>query len=134
MHRCGCGGSWVRACVCVCAGGVEVCACIYEKDGRIVSCLFSFDCFLVRLSNVYGLYRCVGINLLLLEYRGYGLSQGAPSEEGLYLDAQAAVSYLKTRPDIDQNKIIIFGRSLGKYYKADVVSQEQEILYCMSCL
>ena len=67
-----------------------------------------------RLTNVYGLYRCLGVNLLLLEYRGYGLSQGVPSEEGLYLDAQAAVSYLKTRRDIDQDKIIIFGRSLGK--------------------
>lgn len=78
-----------------------------------------------RLSNVYGLYRCLGVNLLLLEYRGYGLSQGAPSEEGLYLDAQAAVSYLKTRRDIDQNKIIIFGRSLGGAVAVDCVSRAE---------
>lgn len=71
--------------------------------------------FFLSLSNVYGLYRWLGVNLLLLEYRGYGLSSGSPSEAGLYLDAQAAVSYLKTRTDIDQAKIIIFGRSLGRW-------------------
>ncbi|KAK4316995.1 hypothetical protein Pmani_011896 [Petrolisthes manimaculis] len=78
-----------------------------------------------RLSNVYGLYRWLGVNLLLLEYRGYGLSSGSPSEAGLYLDAQAAVSYLKTRTDIDQAKIIIFGRSLGGAVAVDCVSRAE---------
>ena len=65
------------------------------------------------------MYRWLGINLLLLEYRGYGLSEGQPTEEGLYLDAQAAIHYLKTRTDIDQNKIIVFGRSLGEGCQQD---------------
>ncbi|XP_068209907.1 protein ABHD13 [Palaemon carinicauda] len=78
-----------------------------------------------RLSNVYGMYRWLGINLLLLDYRGYGLSDGTPSEEGLYLDAQAAISYLKTRLDIDQNKIVIFGRSLGGAVAVDCVSRSE---------
>ena len=80
---------------------------------------------LLRLSNVYSLYRCLGINLLLVEYRGYGLSCGTPSEEGLGMDAQAAVSYLKTRTDIDQSKIIVFGRSLGGAVAIDVVSKTE---------
>jgi hypothetical protein len=50
----------------------------------------------------------------MLEYRGYGLSQGSPSEEGLYMDAQAGIDYLYSRTDINTNEIIVFGRSLGK--------------------
>lgn len=50
----------------------------------------------------------------MLEYRGYGLSQGSPSEEGLYMDAQAGIDYLFSRTDINTNEIIVFGRSLGK--------------------
>ena len=56
----------------------------------------------------------LGCNVCLLEYRGYGHSDGTPSEDGLYMDAQAALDYLVGRPDVDQRKIIVFGRSLGK--------------------
>lgn len=51
----------------------------------------------------------------MLEYRGYGLSQGSPSEEGLYMDARAGIDYLSSRTDINTNEIIVFGRSLGTY-------------------
>lgn len=50
---------------------------------------------------------------LFLEYRGYGLSTGAPSEKGIYIDARAAVDYLFTRHDVDHSQIVLFGRSLG---------------------
>lgn len=49
----------------------------------------------------------------MIEYRGYGLSQGSPSEEGLYMDARAGIEYLHSRNDINTNEIILFGRSLG---------------------
>lgn len=51
-----------------------------------------------------------------MEYRGYGLSEGSPSEQGLYIDAQSAFNYLIQRSDIDNNKIFLFGRSLGKLF------------------
>ncbi|CAG2164364.1 unnamed protein product [Oppiella nova] len=66
-----------------------------------------------RLQNCYELYHEIGCNILLVEYRGYGLSGGHPSERGLYLDASAALNYLMGRPDIDSHKIVVFGRSLG---------------------
>lgn len=50
----------------------------------------------------------------MVEYRGYGLSEGTPTEQGLYVDAQSALDYLLNRQDIDEKKIILFGRSLGK--------------------
>lgn len=74
-----------------------------------------FICFFVsyRLQNIAGLYHNVQCNILMLEYRGYGLSQGSPSEEGFYMDARAGIDYLSTRTDINTNEIIVFGRSLG---------------------
>jgi abhydrolase domain-containing protein 13 len=49
----------------------------------------------------------------VVEYRGYGLSSGTPSEKGIYIDARAAVDYLFTRHDVDHAQIALFGRSLG---------------------
>lgn len=66
-----------------------------------------------RLHNAQALFRHCGFNILLLEYRGYGKSQGSPSEMGLYLDSQAGLDFLLSRRDIDRKKIIVFGRSLG---------------------
>lgn len=67
-----------------------------------------------RLQNCVGLYHNLHCNILLVEYRGYGLSDGNPSEEGLYIDAKASIDYLYTRNDINHSEIIVFGRSLGK--------------------
>lgn len=66
-----------------------------------------------RLPNALGLYKWLGANILLLEYRGFGLSEGKPSEWGLYADAKAALNYLHSRNDINSKEIILFGRSLG---------------------
>lgn len=65
-----------------------------------------------KLQNIVGLYHNIQCNILMLEYRGYGLSQGSPSE-GFYMDARAGIDYLSSRTDINTNEIIVFGRSLG---------------------
>jgi fermentation-respiration switch protein FrsA (DUF1100 family) len=54
-----------------------------------------------------------GYGVLLFDYRGYGTNDGHPSEEGLEADAQAAVAYLRTRADVDSERIVYFGESLG---------------------
>ncbi|CAF4745702.1 unnamed protein product [Pieris macdunnoughi] len=76
-----------------------------------------------RLANVSGFYHKLNINILMLEYRGYGLSEGSPSEQGLYTDAQTAFDYLMQRSDIDRNKIFLFGRSLGGAVAIDLASR-----------
>lgn len=78
-----------------------------------------------RLQNIVGLYHNVQCNILMLEYRGYGLSQGSPSEEGLYMDARAGIDYLFTRTDINTNEIIVFGRSLGGAVAIDLATKEE---------
>ncbi|KAH9512651.1 Alpha/beta hydrolase domain-containing protein 13 [Bulinus truncatus] len=66
-----------------------------------------------RLQNALGLYSVLNANILMVEYRGYGKSDGSPSESGLYQDAEAAMDFLFKRSDIDQSQIVLFGRSLG---------------------
>ncbi|XP_055387433.1 protein ABHD13 [Condylostylus longicornis] len=75
-----------------------------------------------RLQNVWGIYYNLHCNILMVEYRGYGLSTGSPTEKGLCNDARAAVDYLYTRDDLDNSQIILFGRSLGGAVVIDVVS------------
>ena len=54
-----------------------------------------------------------GLNVLLVDYRGYGGNPGLPSEEGLARDARAALAYLGRRADVDPARIVFFGESLG---------------------
>ena len=65
-----------------------------------------------RLESIK-IFNQLGLSVFILDYRGYGLSEGKPSEQGTYLDAEAALLYLKNNLDIQDNEIIIFGRSLG---------------------
>lgn len=54
-----------------------------------------------------------GLNVLLFDYRGYGGNPGSPTEAGLTFDARAARAYVATRPDVDPDRIVYFGESLG---------------------
>jgi len=76
-----------------------------------------------RLVNVKGLYTSIGCNIALLEYRGYGRSEGCPSEEGIYMDAQAALDFLLSREDLATDRIILFGRSLGGAVAIDLATR-----------
>ncbi|MFA5975520.1 MAG: alpha/beta hydrolase [Elusimicrobiota bacterium] len=55
----------------------------------------------------------LGVNVLLFDYRGYGLSEGKPSEKGTYLDAEAAYRYLTDVRKIPPDQIVLYGESLG---------------------
>ncbi len=55
----------------------------------------------------------LGLQVLLFDYRGYGGSDGKPTEAGLRADAHAARRYLAQRSDVDVSRLIYFGESLG---------------------
>jgi hypothetical protein len=59
------------------------------------------------------LWRRAGVAVLAVDYRGYGLSSGRPSEAGLYRDVDAAIAALDARPDRPSAPVIYWGRSLG---------------------
>lgn len=65
-----------------------------------------------RLPNARELVR-LGIHVLLLDYRGYGLSEGRPSEAGVYADARAALAHLRDARGVPDSRSVLFGRSLG---------------------
>jgi fermentation-respiration switch protein FrsA (DUF1100 family) len=54
-----------------------------------------------------------GLAVLLVDYRGFGGNSGKPSEQGLIADARAVRTYLESRPDVDPNRLVYFGESLG---------------------
>lgn len=59
------------------------------------------------------IFNDLGLNVLILDYRGYGRSTGSPDEEGLYLDAQASLDWLLDNQVSATEDILLFGRSLG---------------------
>ncbi|MGH7206250.1 MAG: alpha/beta hydrolase [Nitrospiraceae bacterium] len=75
-----------------------------------------------RLDNLRELHR-LGISVFLFDYRGYGRSQGRPSEEGLYQDALGAYAYVTQARRIRPERIVLFGRSLGAAVAGEVASQ-----------
>lgn len=65
-----------------------------------------------RLESIAFFHR-LGLSVLIIDYRGYGQSEGRPGEQGTYLDAEAAWRYLVEERRIAPHQIIFFGRSLG---------------------
>jgi fermentation-respiration switch protein FrsA (DUF1100 family) len=67
----------------------------------------------------------MGLNCLAFDYRGFGESQGKPTEEGTYLDAEAAWKWLNDKKNIPPEQIIVFGRSLGGTVAANLSAKFQ---------
>ncbi|KAF2134285.1 alpha/beta-hydrolase [Dothidotthia symphoricarpi CBS 119687] len=55
----------------------------------------------------------LGCNVLMLQYRGYGLSSGNPNEKGLMIDAQTGLEYIRQRHEIRGSRIVLYGQSIG---------------------
>lgn len=68
----------------------------------------------LRLPNAQQMYSRLNCNILMVEYRGYGNSDSVkPTESGLKLDAEAALNFIASHPQIDPQRLFCFGRSLG---------------------
>lgn len=72
-----------------------------------------------RTAHYRGL-RALGLNLIAFDYRGYGESEGRPSEAGLYRDADAIWSFARDSLGVDRRQIILFGHSLGTAVAVDL--------------
>ena len=92
---------------------------------------FTFLAFHGNASNIanrdatYEFLRDVPGNVLALEYRGYGHSEGKPSELGLYLDADAAYQFLIDTKRLDPKSILSFGQSLGTAVATDLAAHRR---------
>jgi len=65
-----------------------------------------------RLESIQIFHR-LGLDVFIFDYRGYGQSEGKPTEHGTYKDAEAAWRYLVEERQVHPKEIIVFGRSLG---------------------
>ena len=54
-----------------------------------------------------------GFNLFLFDYRGYGRSEGRPSPTGVVDDSVAAIDFVRSRPEVDTDKLLLWGQSMG---------------------
>ncbi|MGB5335519.1 MAG: alpha/beta hydrolase [Woeseiaceae bacterium] len=70
-------------------------------------------------------FRDLGMSVLIVDYRGYGQSNGRTSETGLYRDADAAWRYLIEDRGLVASDIVIFGRSLGASVASRLAARQQ---------
>ncbi|KAJ2720324.1 bem46 protein, variant [Coemansia sp. Benny D115] len=78
-----------------------------------------------RLPIARKLYDMLGCNVFMLSYRGYGLSEGQPSEAGIKTDAQTALEFLRSHPLVAESKLVAYGQSLGGAVAIDLVAANE---------
>jgi len=79
-----------------------------------------------NISHRYDMIRAMmelPAQVFIIDYRGYGKSEGKPNERGLYLDARAAWDYLVNERRVTPDSIVVFGKSLGGVAAIDLASQ-----------
>ena len=69
---------------------------------------------------IAALLRELGVHVLLIDYRGYGLSEGRPSEAGVYADARAGLAHLRGARGLPEERVVVFGTSLGGAVAVDL--------------
>jgi fermentation-respiration switch protein FrsA (DUF1100 family) len=65
-------------------------------------------------------------NVLMLQYRGYGLSSGNPNEKGLMIDAQTGLDYIRQRQELRKTNIVIYGQSIGGAVAIGLTARNQK--------
>ncbi len=65
-----------------------------------------------------------GINVLMYDYRGYGRSEGSPTEEGTYSDIRGAYAYVRSR-GFQPESVVLMGQSLGTAVTVDLAANEK---------
>jgi fermentation-respiration switch protein FrsA (DUF1100 family) len=65
----------------------------------------------------------IGLDIFIFDYRGYGRSQGSPTEKGLYADASAAYTYLIEKRKLNEGTIVVYGKSLGANVAVELCSK-----------
>jgi uncharacterized protein len=77
------------------------------------------------MSDLVSRFRKLGVNVMVPDYLGYGMSSGSPSEAGVYATADACYQYLRTSNRVDPGKIVPMGWSLGATAAIHLASKNQ---------
>ncbi|KAG8968581.1 hypothetical protein FRC05_001506 [Tulasnella sp. 425] len=76
----------------------------------------------------YDQMRC---NVFILSYRGYGLSEGSPSEKGLRIDAQTALDFVREHPLLNEAPLLFYGQSIGGAVAIDLASRNPDAVHAL---
>ncbi len=71
----------------------------------------------------YAQLRDLGLNILAVDYRGYGESSGRPTEQGFYDDARAGYEYLRSTQNVSTSHIVVYGYSIGSAVAVELASR-----------
>jgi uncharacterized protein len=77
-----------------------------------------------RVDTLERLHRVVGASVFIFDYRGYGRSEGKPSEKGILSDARAARAWLAKKECIPEKEIVMMGESLGGGVAVDLAAAD----------
>ncbi len=88
----------------------------YGNAMHLRECLYTLDDF-----------RRLGVNVMIPEYEGFGMSEGSAGEQGCYAAAEAAWRHLRGRKDVDPARIVASGWSLGSAVAVDLAARHPEV-------
>jgi len=66
-----------------------------------------------------------GFQVFMFDYSGFGFSEGKPTRVHVLADALVALDYIKTRQDVNNTKLVIYGQSLGGHLSAVVAAKRE---------
>lgn len=80
-----------------------------------------------RGNSIVKLRELLGVSVLIIDYPGYGKSEGSPSEQGCYQSADAAYEWLADKKNFAPKKIVLYGGSLGGGVVVDLASRKDHL-------
>jgi hypothetical protein len=109
----------------VTSDGNRLAAVLLRRPGAAVTILyFGGNQFTVGMHGAYAtrLLAPLQTNLMLVDYRGYGRSQGSPTAANLHSDGLEVFDYLARLPGIQPGSIVVHGQSLGSFIAGHVAA------------
>jgi uncharacterized protein len=86
---------------------------LYFNGARVVVYFHGNGEDLADSIPMVSLLRTMGVGVLAVEYPGYGVAGGRPSEQGAYAAGEAALQWLRSERGVDRDRVVLLGQSLG---------------------
>lgn len=100
------------------------------RDPRITMLMFHGNAGNIghRVPIARSLVHTLNCNVVMLEYRGYGLSTGKPDERGLKIDAQTGLDWILSQEEFVDTQVVLYGQSLGGAVAISLAEKNQDII------
>jgi fermentation-respiration switch protein FrsA (DUF1100 family) len=103
-----------------------------QEDAKVTVVYYGGNGFLmVKSRPLIQAYSGMDVNLLLFDYRGYGLSSGDPTVEGVKSDARRAFEYAESSSNAGEQRIIVHGHSMGAFLSSYIAGENSVAGYVM---